>query len=105
MIKEQVKPSGIDISNHLIGSNLNNSEKETIARNIILIGQKNGDKWPEITFAQYGELCTHKVTDSEESVLNALVSMGFLSCDNGVYRVLDKFIVTLWDFVSDELKD
>ncbi len=104
MIKEQVKPNDIDISRGLGGSLLQKSEKETIACNIIVIGRKSGDNWPEFSWEQYVNLCEHEVTGAEHAVLDQLVKEDLLSCEGSVYRIRDKFIAILWDFVADALK-
>ena len=43
LTKEKVRPSDFNIETHLMGSQLHKSEKETIARNIILLSKWNGD--------------------------------------------------------------
>jgi len=98
VIKEQVKPKDIDISKGLTGA-LQKSEKETVARNIILIARKVND-WKNFTFSEYQELCSHRVTGRERGVLNELVSDGLLDCNKGVYSVKDAFIAKLWKFVK-----
>jgi len=100
MIKEQVKPKDIDISNGLCGSELGKSEKETIACNIIVISRKNDNDWLEFTFDEYKARCRHKATESERDVLNELVKESLLVCDNDKYAVQDAFIAKLWKFVT-----
>jgi hypothetical protein len=50
---DTVKPSDINISNDLMGSNFNKYEKEIIAKNIIIISKKNKNKWFEFSFKEY----------------------------------------------------
>ena len=100
MIKEQVKPKDIDISNGLCGSELGKSEKETIACNVVTISRKNDNDWLEFTFDEYKTRCSHKVTESERGVLNELVNEGLLTCNNDKYAIQDAFIAKLWEFVT-----
>ncbi len=99
MTTAEVKPSQINISSHLVGSPLNKSERETIARNIIVICRKREDSWAPFTFEEYTELCSHKVTAGERAVLDELASMGLLKLNNSVYAVQDLFVLTLNKFV------
>ena len=99
MIKEQVKPQDIDTSNSLCGSELRKSEKETIARNIILISRKNDNEWLEFTFDEYKKRCRHNVTEGEKDVLDELVNDGLLTCNDDKYVIQDAFIAKLWSFV------
>lgn len=99
MTTAKVKPSQIDISRHLVGSPLDQPERETIARNIIVICRKRDDSWAPFTFGEYTELCSHKVTAGERAVLDDLASMGLLTCSDGVYTVQDLLVLTLNKFV------
>ncbi|MBP6238826.1 MAG: hypothetical protein KA536_21940 [Saprospiraceae bacterium] len=54
-----------------------NSECETILRNIVLLQKKKSpDKWIPFSWDDYKSFCTHKVTDSEKNVLNAFAKGG-----------------------------
>lgn len=99
MIKKQVKPKDVNISDGLRGSKLGKSEKETIACNVIFISRGNDNEWLEFTFEEYKSRCKHNVTESEKSVLNELVSDGLLSYDDGKYVIQDAFITKLRSFV------
>lgn len=100
ILKSVVRPS--DFNNHgLIGSNLRNSEKETLAGNIITISKMNDDNWLEFTFEDYKRFCAPRTNfRGEEAVLNALVKDdGILdkvgekySVNENFFRVLAKFI-------------
>jgi len=104
-----VRPSDIDISNGLCGSDLGNSEKETIACNVISISQQQGDGWFSFTWDTYVAACSHEVTMGERDILDAFVEEGLLSfstppgrhrCLSDRYSVQDAFIAKLWKFVK-----
>jgi hypothetical protein len=96
----KVKPSEFDISQGLCGSSLRKSEKETIARNIILNSERRGDKWMPFTWRDYSELCQHEVSRDEKDILDGFVADGLLVLDEtGYYVVADAFLAALWKFV------
>jgi len=95
-----VNPSEIDIRGGLVGSALGNSEKETIACNIIFICEENGDNWFNFSWQDYRQHCVHNVTDDERIVLDEFVRDKLLSFDDGLYKVEDAFIAKLWEFVK-----
>lgn len=54
-----------------------NTECETILRNIVLLQQDaNPHKWTPFTWEEYKEFCTHNVTLSEKGVIDAFVKGG-----------------------------
>ncbi|MFO0764054.1 MAG: hypothetical protein U0518_04340 [Candidatus Gracilibacteria bacterium] len=60
-----------------MGSEWRNTETEVVARNICFVQRKmNPEKWTLFTWEDYEEHCTHKVTDAEKGVLEALVNGG-----------------------------
>ena len=89
-----VNPSDIDISNGLVGSALGNSEKETIACNIIFLCRERGDAWQTFSWSDYRHYCKHEVTGEERVVLDGFVKDKLLSFDDGLYKVEDAFIAT-----------
>ena len=96
-----VKPSQIAITNHLIGSGLQSSEMETVARNIILYCRGEEDSWDSFTMDDYTAFCDHQVTGAEHEVIAQLTNARYLILDGlGRYRVTDDFIVALWGFVE-----
>ncbi len=101
-LKDQVKPSGFNIKSHLIGSNLNKSEKETVARNVIVISLRNGDAWFDFTFEDYMDACGRdRSFAGEEACLNDLVHEdGVLTKTGNVYSVNEKFFRTLAKFIK-----
>jgi hypothetical protein len=102
ILKETVKPSDFIINGDLMGSMLRKSEKETIARNIIVISLKNGDGWFDFTFADYKAHCAPRTYFSgEESYLNELVAENKILDKNGdVYSVNENFFRVLAQFIK-----
>ncbi len=103
------KPSTFVVSDPycLMGSEWQNTETETIARNVVLILQMmNPEEWTPFTWEQYTKLCKHQVTDAERGVLEALTNggrpvwnttghlqAGYLTKDSeGRYAVTPKFL-------------
>lgn len=67
-------PKHIPTNHYFMGSPFQNSECETILRNIVLLQKAaNPDAWTGFTWEQYKEFCTHQVTESERGVLDAFV--------------------------------
>jgi len=95
-----VKPSEFDYQKGLWDTPFRNSEKETIARNIIFFSHKNGDEWKSFSFDDYRSMCSHNVTDSEKSILDGFVKDGLLSFEDDKYDVTDAFVALLWKFVK-----
>ncbi len=71
------QPKQINTSDHFWSSPFQNSECETILRNVVM-QQKNADpdNWTPFTWEQYKSFCTHRVTDSEKRVLDVFVNGG-----------------------------
>lgn len=60
-----------------MGSPLQNSESETILRNIVMLQKKvNPEAWTPFSWDDYKSFCTHRATDSEHRVLEAFVNGG-----------------------------
>lgn len=95
-----VKPSDVEFTDYLWGSDFNNCEKESIAGNVIRISQWNDDQWFDFSWEDYKRLCKHNVTEAERSYLDGFVEQGLLSFDGEKYSVNDAFIVKLWKFVK-----
>ncbi|TRZ77590.1 hypothetical protein D4R87_02450 [bacterium] len=96
----KVRPSEIDTKNDLMGSEFEKSEKETIARNIIIISRQNNNQWFSFSWEDYCNRCSHSPTGSEYSILNEFVREGLLDFINDKYNVKDAFIAKLWKFVK-----
>lgn len=110
-MKLSVRPQDIQTTNShgFMGSEFCNSECETVARNIVMLMQKtNPDSWTSFSWNDYKKFCTHKVTDAEHSVLNAMVrggrpvwntsvnlAPGYLKKSNNRYEVTQQFIDAL----------
>lgn len=98
-----------------MGSEFQNSESETILRNIILLQKnKNPDEWRPFTWEEYEGFCTHEVSNLERQILNAMVnggrpvgntkavlSPGYLTLENGRYSVTDKMIEMIKNCFSE----
>ncbi len=99
-----VPPSKINIDNGLVGSDLGKSEKETIARNVIVMCRQMGDSWATFSVHDYIAACTHDVTPGEIVFLDRFVKDKLLGYDEESerYWVLDAFIAKLWKFVDYE---
>ena len=97
-----VGPKDLDISGQFVGSLLKNSEKETVARNIVILSRRNDNEWLTFAFDDYIKRCARGPCVGEEGVMNALVKDGVLSCADGKYSITDDFIASLWEFVEKE---
>lgn len=103
------QPKNIRTNHNFMGSVFQNSECETILRNIVLMQKvQNSDSWQPFTWEQYKAFCSHKVTESERGVLNAFVnggkpvwntsasiSSGWLAFDGLRYSFTEKMIEML----------
>jgi hypothetical protein len=98
-IKENVLPKDFDVSQGFMDSQFQNFEKESIARNIVLICQWSDNQWLEFTWDDYQRLCTHKVAISEKAILDGFVEQGLLGFKDGKYAVLGTFIMFLDKFI------
>jgi len=99
--KEQIKPSDFNVASGLMGSELANMEKEIVARNIIVISEKNGDQWCDFTFEDYKTHCAPRTSFSgEEEILDDLVKDGVINRKRGVYSVNERFFRTLAKFIK-----
>lgn len=71
------RPIEISTNHDFMNSVFQNSECETILRNIIMLQKKrSNDDWTPFSWDDYKAFCTHKVTDSEKGVLDAFVNGG-----------------------------
>lgn len=94
------KPSEVDISNGLCGSDFNNSELETIARNIIIVSKKSGDQWIEFSCEDYQRLCNHQVTAWELWYLNEMKEKGYLDFKGGKFSINRRFLDVVGMFLD-----
>lgn len=104
-----IQPQHINTNHGFMGSVFQNSECETILRNIVMLQKKaNPERWTPFTWEDYKAFCTHKVTSSELGVLNAFVkggkpvfnttahlSPGWLSLEGDKFSFTDKMIEML----------
>ena len=73
----QIQPKDIKTNHSFMGSVFQNSECETILRNIVLLQKHlNKEDWTPFTWEQYCNFCTHNVTQSERGVLDVFVNGG-----------------------------
>lgn len=111
MTTPSVRPQDIQTANlyGFMGSGFRNTECETIARNIVMLLQKaNPSSWTSFSWDDYKKLCTHRVSDAERGVLDAMVSggrpvwntsanlaPGYLKKSDDRYEVTEQFIDAL----------
>jgi hypothetical protein len=93
-----VSPDNIDISGRLYNT-FGKWEKETVARNIVLIANKLGG-WKAFSWEEYRKNCDHNVSEGEKSVLDTFVEEEILSFDKGKYHLTDRFIGKLAGFIK-----
>lgn len=101
-LKGIVKPTDFKVWGGFLGSNLQNREKETVVRNIVIISRENDNRWFDFTFARY-KLCCAPRTDfgGEEAILDALVSEDKILDKNGdTYSVNERFFRALATFIT-----
>lgn len=100
----KVLPSHLQ-NGHFFASIWQNSERETIAANIVFICEHNGDKWIEFSWEDYKRMCEHSVTDKERRYLNLLKVEGYLGGDPDMYKPTVDFIKAIFQFVKPEFID
>jgi hypothetical protein len=104
-------PPSLFTNGHLWDSSFQNSEKETVAGNIITLSKRNDDQWVSFTWERYCELCiagsagSHHPTWRENDVLDSFVRERVLAkASDGTYSVTDLFITTLFAFTKGQPK-
>ena len=97
-----IKPSDFQLGNQCFwDSPLKNLEMEAVARSIVFISKKHGDKWEPFSFNDYKKRCTHNAR-SEEKILRLLAQKGVLTEVDGVYMVTNEFFKVFFDFIDTE---
>ena len=83
-----------EVSKPLWDTPWQNSERETIATNILKLSRHgNGDQWKPFTWEEYVEYCAHDVTEAERRILDDFVETGYLSKDqSGKYHFENRII-------------
>lgn len=99
--RETVQPSDFETEKYFMESPFQNFEQEMIARNIVIICQRNGNYWIDFSWEGYQLHCNHKVTDKEKDILDGFVSKGLLSLCEDIYTVQNSFIQLLSKFIKD----
>lgn len=112
MTTPSVRPQDIQTATNpygFMGSGFRNDESETVARNIVMLLQKaNPASWTSFSWDDYKKFCTHRVSDAERRVLDAMVSgerpawntsanlaPGYLKKSDDRYEVTKQFIDAL----------
>src|SRR3989338_6686115 len=99
-------PEDVSLKMSFMDSEFQNTETETIVKNIVFIQQKmNPKQWTPFSFDDYREHCTHNVSDAEKGVLeafgkggkpvwntSAFLEPGYLNKETDLYSVTDKFL-------------
>ena len=112
-----VLPKEIRTNHGFMGSVFQNSECETILRNIVMLQKdKNPEGWTPFSWEDYKNYCTHRVSDSEKGVLDAFVkggkpiyntsaylSAGWLDFDGVNYSFTPKMIEMLGERYSNSV--
>ena len=88
---EIIKPS--DVKKSLFNTPWQNSEKETVATNLLKMARAKGDKWVSFSWDDYVEFCSHNPSTGEHTILDEFVRGEYLSKEiNGVYSFEFKII-------------
>ncbi|MDP1884658.1 MAG: hypothetical protein Q8L10_04840 [Candidatus Moranbacteria bacterium] len=87
-----IKPS--DVQRPLFDTPWQNSERETIATNILKLARfSKKDCWESFTWEDYEKFCSHHVSNMEHMILDEFVGKGYLSKNTeGVYNFTNKII-------------
>ena len=93
------KPSDVDISNYLIGSDLKVSEYETLACNIIDISLIKNE-WLPFSFKEYSELCDCEASNDDRVMLDLFVKKNLLTFEDDKYLVTLKMLEIYSDFLK-----
>ena len=102
-------PKQIKTNHWFMGSVFQNSEAETILRNIVVMQKiQSPDGWTSFSWEQYKDFCSHDVTLSEKVVLDvfvnggkpvanttAYISPGWLNFDGEKYSFTERMIKML----------
>jgi len=88
--QEMFLPKDIPVNHSFRNSVFQNSECETILRNIVLLQRKtNPEAWSPFSWEDYKAFCTHRVTESERTVLDVFVNGGKASWNTSTYQQPD----------------
>lgn len=101
--KINILPSNIR-SGGFFASEWQNSERETIAANIVFISRVNGDKWFRFSWEDYKRMCKHDVTDSEHTYLEYLKDERYLEGTRDRYKPTEKFILALMKYLKEDVE-
>jgi hypothetical protein len=83
---EMIKPS--DVKKPLMDTPWQNSERETIATNILKLSRfANSDDWKPFTWEDYVEFCSHTPSHGEKAILDEFAENGYLKKDGEMYEI------------------
>jgi len=85
----EIKPSDYNTKRSFMDTIWQNSERETIARNIVII---QGDDFAPFTFDEYVKLCGHASAPGDEWVVEALADEGYLDRSGETFMVNLNFL-------------
>ncbi|MHC4616359.1 MAG: hypothetical protein ACYTEQ_01265 [Planctomycetota bacterium] len=96
----KVEPKEIG-TGHFWDSVWQNCEKETIARNILLLCQRRGD-WVSFTWNEYRDFCAHDVSRQELGILEDFGRTGYLDKEGDAFKPTYRFIGALLPYAKKE---
>lgn len=104
MIKLIIQPSDIDYKNGFFSTAWQNSERETIARNIVVLCKRLGNMFIPFSWTTYKKVCNHKVTLSEQRYLDHLVDEGYLTFNKRrQYAINFEFLQVLKKYINAKI--
>lgn len=99
-------PDEVDISNILIGSDLQHNEFEIILRNIVVISRSQGQWFKSFTFKEYKSKFNYELKAEAESKLinelNDMAQKGFLKLVGSRYWLTQKTFDVYQKFLKIE---
>lgn len=96
-----IKPSQISTKDSFVDTVWQNSEKETVARNIVIICRKHNDSWEPFSADEYSLRCGRTNTSKEISILDDFVRDRYLAKNGKKYSVTNNFIAALAKYVKE----
>jgi len=100
LTKSNIGPNDFIIDDSFWKNAYLRDSRQNIAMNIVLLSKWNNGKWLSFTWEDYKEKNRRDVSPFERVILDDLVNLGLLNCENGVYSVQDKLIISLADFIK-----
>ena len=101
-----MRPSEINTTDRFFDSVWQNTEDETLARNLCVIMQRTGrDSWDPFTWCNYEALCSHNVGHAERDHLDQFVKREYLWRDGDEYVFTRRFVVAVSQFARGRCAD